>query len=79
MAETVTADPQSDPFTFGQQALFATFTGSPTEQMVYSVIAATAAYVSSTVSFGATLVFGFLFTATFFVGLTRFVYSKVAN
>lgn len=79
MAKTVTADPQSEPFTFGQQALFATFTGDPTEQMVYSIIAATAAYVSSTFSFGATLVFGLLFTATFFVGLARFVYAKVTN
>lgn len=79
MAKTVTADPQSEPFTFAQQGLFATFTGTPTEQMVYSIILATTAYVSSAFSFGATLVFGFLFTATFLVGLTRFAYQKVTN
>lgn len=79
MAETVTADPQSDPFTFAQQGLIATFTGTPTEQMVYSIILATTAYVSSTFSFGATLVFGFLFSATFLVGLARFAYRAVMD
>ncbi len=79
MAETVTADPQSDPFTFAQQGLFATFTGTPTEQMVYSIILATTAYVSSTFSFGATLVFGFLFTGTFLIGLTRYVLQVVTD
>lgn len=79
MAETVTAEPQTEPFLFAQQALFAIFTGSPEEQMVYSTIAATAAYLSSAVSFGATLVFGFLFTGTFLIGLARFVFEMVSN
>lgn len=79
MAERVTAEPQSEPFTFAQQALFAIFFGSPREQMVYSVIAATVAYVTTLLSFGATAIFVILFSITFLIGLTRFLFQVVTS
>lgn len=78
MADRVTADWQSNPVTFAAQGLMAAFgIGSPREQMVWSVILATIAYVSSVFSLGATLVFALLFTVTFAIGALRLAWATV--
>lgn len=78
MSEQVTADWQSDPVRFAAQGLMATFgAGTAREQMVWSVVLATIAYISAIFSLGATAVFVILFTATFAVGLLRLLYGVV--
>lgn len=72
-AETVTASPQDDPFEFGQQAVWAIFTGEPDEQMVYSFLGGIVAWVATALSAGATAFLIIIFTITFFIGLTRYI------
>jgi len=79
MAVEVTADPQSEPLTFGQQALFAVFAGEPRDQVVYSFIAAAFAYVSALFSFGATAILVILFSITFTIGVIRLLFQWVSN
>lgn len=50
-------------------------TGTPEEQMAYSAALAVIAYVSSTVSLGATILAGLFFTLTFMIGLVRYLYA----
>lgn len=77
MAQAVTANWRSDPVTFLAQGLMATFgAGTPREQMVWSVILATIAYVSSVISFGVTLLAAFLFTGTFIIGAIRLAWAS---
>jgi len=76
MSEAVTAEWSSNPVQFVIQALLATFgTGTPREQMVFSVILAAGAYVSALFSFGATAILVVLFTSTYFVGVVRALWA----
>ncbi|AUV84696.1 hypothetical protein C2R22_24520 (plasmid) [Salinigranum rubrum] len=78
MSERVTADWRDDPVTFAAQGLMASFgAGTPREQMVWSVILATLAYLSALLSFGATAVFLVLFAVTFLVGALRLLWASV--
>lgn len=80
MTERVTADWQSEPIQFAAQGLLATFgAGTPREQMVWSVILGTIAYVSALFSLGATAVFILLFSVTFLVGVLRLLFRAVAG
>ena len=73
----VTADPQSEPLTFGLQGITAVFIGSPEEQVIYSFIAALFAYVSSLFTLGATAVLIIIFSFTLLVGLTRMAWARL--
>jgi hypothetical protein len=75
----VTADPQSEPLTFGLQAITAVFIGSPEEQVIYSFVAAVFAYVSSLFTFGATAVLIVIFSITLLVGLARLAYASLTG
>ncbi len=79
MTVEVTADPQSAPLAFAQQALFAVFAGKPREQVVYSFIAAVFAYISALFSFGATAILVILFGITFSIGVIRLVVQWVRD
>lgn len=74
---TVTAEPQSEPLTFAIQAVWAIFTGSPREQLVYSFIAGVFAWISTAFSAGATIFLVFVFSITFLVGALRLTYHAI--
>lgn len=76
MSKIVTADSQAEPVKFASQGLMATFgAGTPREMMVWSVILAIIAYVTTVLSLGATAVLVVLFTMTFLVGLVRLIWA----
>ncbi len=75
----VTADPQSEPLTFGLQAVTAVFIGSPEEQVIYSFVAGVFAYVSALFSFGATAFLVVLFAITYTIGVVRYGLAEVTG
>lgn len=73
-----TQEARADPLGFVVSGLKATFgMGTAREQMVWSVVLALVAYLTSLISFGVTLLFAALFTLTFIWGAVRLVYGWV--
>lgn len=76
-SSVVTASPQSEPFEWVQQALFAAFgAGTPLEQMVFSFIFFVLAFVWTAIGLVFTAILDVLFAFLFFVGLARFLLAE---
>ena len=76
VSEAVTASWSWNRVQFVIHARLVTFgTGTPREQMVFSVILGAGAYVSALFSFGATAILVVLFTTTFLVGVIRALWA----
>lgn len=73
-------NPSSNPIGFAIEALKLAFgSGSPRDQMIYSVVLAGLAYVLTIFSLGATAVLVLLFTLTFAIGLARAIVELVTG